>query len=76
MRIDVIGAVLGVVLDHEDCSLLPQRAVADSLDQLAHRQVIGGDAGLRRKRPGLGAVGVVFAEAHDDEARHRAILGE
>src|SRR5262249_2223831 len=44
--------------------------------QLAEGQVVGRDAGLWREGADLGAVGVVFAEAHHDEARHRAVLGK
>ena len=50
MGVDVVGAVLGVVLDDEDRRLGPVLAVADRLDEPAQRQVVAGDAGLRRER--------------------------
>ena len=74
--IDVVGAVLGVVLDHEDRRLGPVLAVADGLDEPAQRQVVAGHAGLRRERAGARARGVVFAQAHDDEAGQGAVLLE
>ena len=48
----------------------------DGLDQLAQSQIVAGHASRRCEGAGLRAVGVVFAEAHDDEAGHRALLFE
>ena len=45
--VDVVGAVLGVVLDDEDRRLGPVLALRDRLDQPAQGQVVAGDAGLR-----------------------------
>ena len=65
--VDVVGAVLGVVLDDEDRRLGPELAVRDGLDQPAQGQVVAGHAGLRREGAGPGPRGVVLAQAHDDE---------
>ena len=72
----MIGAVLGVVLDHKDGRLPPRLAVAHALDQLAKRQVVAGDAGGRRKRAGPRAGGVVFAQAQHHQAGQLALLLE
>ena len=52
MRVDVIGPILGVVLDHENRRLEPRFAVAHGLDQPAERQVVTGHAGRRCERAG------------------------
>ena len=74
--VDVVGAVLGVVLDDEDRRLGPGLAVRDRLDEPAQGQVVAGDAGLGRERAGRGAGGVVLAQAHDDEPGQVAVLLE
>ena len=76
MGIDMIGAVLGVVLDHEDGHLGPVFAVGDRLDDLAERHVVAGHAGPRRERAGAGAGGVVFTQAHHREPGQVVILLE
>ncbi len=67
MGVDMVGAVLGVVFDHEDGHLGPVLAVGDGLDDLAQRQVVAGHAGPRRERSRPGAGRVVFAQAHHRE---------
>ena len=43
VRVDVVGAVLRVVLEHEDRGLGPEPAVRDRLDHAAERVVVLGD---------------------------------
>ena len=50
--VDVVGAVLGVVLDDEDRRLGPELALADRLDDPAQRQVVAGDAACGVGAPG------------------------
>ena len=47
MAVDVVGAVLAVVLDHEDRRVLPVLAVRDLVDDLADGEVVVGDLGGR-----------------------------
>src|SRR5262249_51797393 len=74
--VHVVGPVLGVVLDHEDGGLRPVLALRHRLDQPAQGQVVAADTRLRRERARRRAGGVVLAQAHDDEARHGAVLLE
>ena len=68
MGIDVVGAVLGIVLDDEDRHLRPEFAAARGSHDLAHADIVAGDAGVGGRRAGGRAAGVVFAERHDGEA--------
>ena len=43
MRIYVIGAVLGVVFDDKNSSVIPVRAVSYSFDDSANGEVVVGD---------------------------------
>src|SRR5206468_3928710 len=52
MRIDVVGAILRVIFEDEDGSVIPVRAVRDGVDDTAKRQIIVGYVG-----GGTGAVG-------------------
>ena len=61
VSVDVVGAVLGVVLDDEDGHLIPETAVAGGFDDAAEAEVVAGDAGVRGEGAGLGAGSVVFA---------------
>ena len=70
--VDVVGAVLGVVLDHEDGHLLPEPALAQPLDHPAERQVVVGEVGRRGRLAGRRARGVVVGQPQDDQAGHLA----
>ena len=50
VRVDVVGAVLRVVLEHEDRRLRPEPAVRDRLHHAAEREVVLGDHRARRAR--------------------------
>ena len=50
MGVDVVGAVLGVVFQHEDGRLRPELAVADRFDDATQRQVVVGQISDRRCR--------------------------
>lgn len=79
VRVDVVGAGLGVVLDHEDRGGGPVRAGGHGLHEPAHRQVVVGDHGLGGGRPGLGALGVVAGqpdELHRRQGPGGLVLGE
>ena len=79
MRIHVIGAVLGVVFQNENCGAGPETRFGDPFHQLAHGVIVIGGSGERSDLAGGGARGVVVAQAHDDQARHVAgflVFGE
>src|ERR1035437_10586989 len=69
MGIDVIGAVLRVVLDHEDGSVVPVRTMGDGIDHTAKRQVVIGYRGLRRRLAGTRTAGVVVGPVEQRELR-------
>src|SRR5580704_17064529 len=73
MRVDMVGPVLRIILDYEDCRLRPRLAVADRVNQLSEGHVTAGDTGGRRKcaRPGAGRV--VLAQAQYHQARKSAL---
>ena len=74
--IDVVRAVLGIVLDHEDGHLLPEPALGEALDEPAQRQVVVADAGRHGPLAGRCARGVVVGQAEDDQPGHLAGLLE
>ena len=74
MSIHVVGPVLRVVLDDEDCHLLPEPAARGGLDNFAETNVIAGDARVRRERTGSGAAGVILAQRHDGKPRQLSDL--
>ena len=73
MGIDVVGPVLGVVLEHEDRRRAPEPAAADRLDQPAERDVVLGHHRPRRRRIGPRAIGVIVTQPDDVEARQPAV---
>src|ERR1051325_395305 len=68
MSVNVVRAVLGVVLDDEDCHLIPEFAVAGGFDEAAQRQIVVAYAGFGGRRAGARAAGMILAEGHDGEA--------
>ena len=76
VRVDVVGPVLRVVLEHEDRRLLPEAALRDGLHQPAQGEVVLRDHRARRRVPGCVPDGVVVAEAEDGEGGQVAVLLE
>ena len=70
MCIDVIGAVLGVVLEHQDQRAVPDRGVRDRLHDLAERPVVVGDICGWGAVAGSNALGVVQWQREVVERRH------
>ena len=74
VAIDVIDAVLGVVLDHEDRGALPEAAVGDLVDHPADGEVVVGHLGNRVRDRGAvgytGGPGVVRHQPHEREVGH------
>ena len=73
VRVDVIGAVLGIVLGEEDRGVFPDWGMRDSFDELAYGLVIVCDVGLRGRGPNLGRLGVVVAETNELDRRYAAL---
>ncbi len=71
VRIDVVGAVLGIVLDHEDHRLRPDLRSRDDLHQLAHAEVVVRAHRQRIAATRRGAVGVIAHHDHVVQTRHR-----
>ena len=72
MGVDVVGAILSVVLDHEDKRVLGEGAARHGLDDEAHGIVVVGKLGLDRVHPvyrPLEGTGVVMADAHQHQRR-------
>src|SRR5205085_10957611 len=75
MRVHVVGAVLRIVFDDEDGSILPVTfARRYSFDQLSNRQIIFGNMRAWRGRTGTRSLRVIAAQADDLELRKLAIL--
>ncbi len=72
VRVDMVGAVLGVVFQDENGGLRPELRLRDRLHQQPERVVVVGDGGLRSDLAGADARGVIVAEPHRHEARHLA----
>src|SRR5579871_4045589 len=70
MRIDVVGAVLGVVFEHEDGGIVPVRTVEDGIDNAAQGEVVVGDVGRRPGPVGASTASVVVGQIEQDEAGH------
>src|SRR5438093_8104716 len=74
MGVDVVGAVLGVVFDDEDRSVVPVGAVRDGLDDAAESEIVVGDGSRGTRNAGGGTVGVVVGEIEEDELRELSSL--
>ncbi len=74
--VDVVRAVLGVVLDHEDGHLLPEPALGEPLDEPSQRQVVVADAGRHGPLAGRCPRRVVVGQPQDHEPGHLARLLE
>ena len=72
MGVDVVGAVLGVIFQHENGGLRPELAVADRFDHASQRQIVIGQIGDRRWRSDLCPRRVIVGQANDHELRHLA----
>jgi hypothetical protein len=72
MRVDVVGAVLGIVLDHEDEGVLGEGAARHGLDDQTQGVVVVGEFGLDRVHAVNGPLegtGVIMADAHQHQRR-------
>jgi len=67
MGVDVVGAILRVVFDHEDGGVIPIRAVGDGIDNPPKREIIIGDGCGRRRLPFCGAESVIIGKIEQDE---------
>ena len=76
MAIDVIGPGLGIILDHEDRGVLPNRRMADRFDDLADRVVVVGDVGTRRMGGRRGGRRMIVPHAEEHQRRHGAPSGD
>src|SRR5258707_3033182 len=68
--VDVVGTVLGVVLDDEDHALRPDRRVRDRADDLAQTEVVVRHERLRGWDSGHRAERVVKRQGEVVELRH------
>ena len=70
VRIHVVGAVLRVVLQHEDGGARPEAALRNRLHQHPQRVVVIGGHGEGGELACLRAVGVIVAQPHEHQPRH------
>src|SRR5271157_2602408 len=75
MRVHMIGAVLRVVFDHEDCGVLPDGALADRFHQLAYCVVVVGYLSQRALYIGTVSLRVIVHETYGHKGRD-GIIGE
>ena len=62
MRVNVVGAILGVVFQNKDRGVIPIGAVRNGIDHAAERQVIVGNGGGRARQLGTRAAGVIVGQ--------------
>src|SRR5262249_49358006 len=74
MGIDMVRAVLRIVFYHENSRLRPVLTSSHCFHELTESQVIAGYASLRRVSVGARALRMIFAQAHDNEARQSAFF--
>src|SRR6185369_7336613 len=74
MRVNVVGAMLRVVFENEDSSVVPVRAVRDSLHDTANCQIIVRDRSGGAWHARLSAVRVVVGKIEQDELRQLSSL--
>src|ERR1700726_828043 len=67
MGIDVVGAILRVVSEHEDGSIVPVRTVGNGVDYAAEREIVVGDRGVWSWLAGTRASGVVVGQVEQRE---------
>ncbi len=67
MSVYVIGAVLGVVLQHKDRGVVPVSAVRNGIDYAAKGQVVVGHRCGRAWQIGARASGVIVRQIQEDE---------
>src|SRR5271165_4724736 len=75
MGIDVVGAILGVVLQDEDGCVVPVRAVRYGVNHSANGQVIVSDRCGGTRLAFRSAGGVVVRQSQEDELRQRVLTG-
>ena len=69
VSVDVIGAILGIILNNKDRGLRPVSAVRDALDDLTHSKIVACHHGYRRESAGCGTPRVIFWQAHHHKVR-------
>ena len=67
VAVDVVGAVLGVVLDNEDRHFVPEFALAEGFDDEAEGVVVVGHIRQRGDLAGGESAGVIVTEANHGE---------
>ena len=73
MRVDVVGAVLGIVLSEEDRGVLPDGGMGYGLDELADGLIVVCDVGLGSRDPDFGGLGVVVTETNQLDRRYASL---
>ncbi len=76
MSIDVVRAILGVIFNHENGSVLPKLAEADGFDNAAQGQVVVGHQSEGRQLANLRAGGMVIGQPQDLHLGHGALFFE
>src|ERR1019366_1787387 len=74
VRIHVVGTVLGIVFQDENCRAGPKARLGDTFHQLADGVIVIGGGGKGGDLARGGPRCVVVAQAHHDQARHMAGL--
>ena len=67
MGVDVIGAILGIILNYQNRSVYPVGAVRDGFDHAPEREIIIRHRSSRTRMPGRGAVSVIIGQIQKDE---------
>src|SRR3954468_15997411 len=76
VRIDVVRSILRIVFEHENCGILPIRAVRDGFDDAAEREVVVGNHRARSPGAWRGAARVIVTQPDDRELRQVSLLLE
>ena len=76
MRIHVVGAVLGVVLEHEHHRVAPEGRSRERFDHATEGEIVVGHVRARRRRARARSRRVVVRQTHDLERGHVAALDE
>src|SRR5579864_9027928 len=78
MRVDVVSAILRVVFENKNGSVIPIWAVRNRIDDASESQVIVGYVGCRARTIGARSSGMVVGEIEQDKRRQlelRALVG-
>src|SRR5450755_2454527 len=69
MRVDMVGAILRIVFNHEDGGVLPIGAVRNGIDNASDREIVIGYRSLWRGLSGTRASGMVIRKIEQCELR-------